>query len=88
MTVPQGQQQPHPNGGIRTGAPHTRADESLEPIPKNLFYPFYPEAQVQSAAGPPDYQTLLAAAAAQPTQDTYMQEDRQPQPTMWVNIVR
>lgn len=87
VPVPTGaqQQQMVVNGGIRG---QTRSDDSLEPVPKNLFYPFYPEAQVAGpAAEPPDYQTLLAAAAAQPNQDTYIQEDRQPQPTMWVNVV-
>lgn len=95
------------------GGGSTPPDKHLLEVPQALFFPFYPEAQVNVAQHQgqgqngnggggngsgngnhqQDYNALLAAAAAQPTHETYMSEERDGgQQTMggpmWMNVVR
>ncbi|KAJ7573922.1 fungal-specific transcription factor domain-containing protein [Mycena floridula] len=53
-------------------------DKNMLEVPANLFYPFYPENNINGSGQGPhqDYSALMAAAAAQPSQDTYMSEER------------
>lgn len=92
---------PHPHGIMNKSA---NGDKHLVELPPSLFYPFYPENSAQPASGAGgapggqqhEFNTLLAAAAAQPdgAQESFMLEEtpmgsqhQQQTMHMWMNTV-
>lgn len=79
-SAPNGVQQSSNSG--HNGHPMHGGQPHLIDVPPALFYPFYPEGQ--PSAHPQDYSSLVAAAAAPPSHDTYMSEERPVQIPIWI----